>query len=391
MSYKGNILLVANWESNVGYAWWLMENFWVAIATHYQAQDVKCHLIYPNITQIPESIESSTIIVHECNFHDRSIKNLRKLHSLIKNHNIKFIYLSDSPTKSFFYVLLRFWGIKTIVIHDHTPGDRTTAKSWRKLLKSAIQRIPLYTADHFIAVTEFVYRRFIEVNCIPKKKCSFASNGITPIDLSKVDKKYAYHAFDIPENRIIVITTGRASYYKGIDFFIECANELINNQGLKQLHFLFCGDGPDLNDFIELVKLQSLETHFTFAGKRTDIRKILPSCSIGFHASKGEVGYSLSILEYMSSGLATIVPDRPSTSGATRHLETGIIYHHGDLNSACDAIKLCLSRETIKDLSSNAISEIENNYSIDITNKKLISILSTNFYNKNEQNNIFTH
>lgn len=37
-----HILLVANWESDVGYAWWLMENFWATIAQYYRAQNRRC-------------------------------------------------------------------------------------------------------------------------------------------------------------------------------------------------------------------------------------------------------------------------------------------------------------------------------------------------------------
>ena len=379
MPNKGNILLVANWESNVGYAWWLMENFWVAISNHFEKQGKTSYLIYPKITQIPATITASGIKVTECNFHDHSLANLNTLRKLIKAHDIKYVYLSDAPSYSLSYLLLRMWDIKKIVIHEHTPGERTPATSWRKLTKSLIQRIPLYTADHFVAVTPYVHNRFIEVNCIPETKCSIAPNGIKPINLDKADLKYAHNAFNILKSRLIVVTTGRASYYKGIDFFIKCANELINNQHLDQLHFLFCGDGPDINDFRNLVQQFKLEKYFTFAGKREDIRKILPSCDIGFHTSKGEVGYSLSILEYMSSGVATIVPDRSSTSCATRHLLTGLLYQPGNIASACDAIKQCLNERLRQSLAHQAKKEIVEKFNITLTNKALISILSNAF------------
>lgn len=376
MTANGNILMVANWESNVGYAWWLMENFWTTIATSFGKQGISSHLIYPKITTLPESISSSDIHVHECDFRDRSLKNIIRIRHIITKNNIRYIYLSDSPAYSYFYILLRFWGVKKIVVHDHTPGERTIATGLIRFIKTVIQKCPLYTADHFIAVTSYVYDRFINVNCIPAKKCAVASNGIHPINLQGANLSYAHHNFAIPENRTVIITTGRASYYKGIDFFIRCADELVNNQNFKNLHFIFCGDGPDIDDFKSLCNDFKLDNHFTFTGKRSDIRKILPSCDIGFHASKGEVGYSLSILEYMSAGLATIVPDSPSTAIATRHDDTGLIYKHRDVMSACDAIKQCLPDQYRKRLSVNAIKEIALCYNISQTNTKLIEILN---------------
>ena len=178
---------------------------------------------------------------------------------------------------------------------------------------------------------------------------------------------------------MIVVTTGRASYYKGIDFFIECANELINNQNIDQLHFLFCGDGPDMANFQKLTSQFKLDSHFTFAGKRTDIRKILPSCNIGFHTSTGEVGYSLSILEYMSAGLVTIVPDRPSTSLAISHMENGLLYKPENLQSATDAIKIALTEVPGSTLRNNAAQCVHENFNIRDTNKALTEILDRVF------------
>ena len=197
----GNILLVANWESDVGYAWHLIENFWAAIAIHFMQQGRQCYLIYPEITRIPETIAESGIRVDELNFRNRSRNNRHRLRQFVLNNNIRYIYLTDSPAYSAFYVQLRIWGIKRVVVHDHTPGERTRPSFIRGLLKKAIHRMPWITADHFVAVTDFVYRRFIEVNCIPANKCSVAANGMEPIDLESADTGFAHREFRIPQER----------------------------------------------------------------------------------------------------------------------------------------------------------------------------------------------
>jgi hypothetical protein len=100
MSKNKNILLVANWDSDVGYAWWLMENFWVTISDHFGKQGKISYLIYPKISKIPESIASSRIEVSECSFQDHSIANLRIIRRFIQSHNISYLYLTDSPSYS---------------------------------------------------------------------------------------------------------------------------------------------------------------------------------------------------------------------------------------------------------------------------------------------------
>jgi len=380
MSAENNILLVANWDSDTGYAWWLMENFWVAISEHFRTQGKRSFLIYPSISTLPDAVANSDIQTSECNFHDHSLGGLTQLHTFIKQNNIKHIYLTDCLFYTPFYVLLRLWGVSSIVVHDHTPGERATPSFAKRLVKTIIQRLPLITADHFIAVTEFVYQRFIQVACIPPHKCSTATNGIVPINLDNSDRSYAQRVLGIPGSRTIIVTTGRASYYKGIDFFIECAHELVNNRGLHQLHFLYCGDGPDLNDFKAMATQYKLDEHFTFAGSRSDVREILPSCHIGFHAATGEVGYSLSILEYMSAGLIPVVPDRPSTSLAITNRENGLLYEYRNLSSATDAIVDALYTDNRDILRRNAITLIRDKYNIEHTNDKLLHILDAVFF-----------
>ncbi len=379
-STSANILLVANWESNVGYAWWLMENFWVTIAEHFSLSDHKSFLIYPKITRTPEQISSANIHVSELNFTDHSPTNLINIYRYIHHHNIRYVYLSDWPSFSFFYLLLRLCGIRKIAVHDHTPGERTPVSGLKKQIKIFIQHLPWITADLSIAVTEFVYHRHLKVNCIPVKKCRIVRNGITPIADIDFKLNYAHNQFAIPKDGKIIVSTGRASYYKGVDFIIECANELINRRKRESVYFIFCGDGPDLDAFIHLRDSYNLQKYFIFPGKRTDIRKILPSCNIGLHASHGEVGYSLSILEYMSAGLATLVPDLPSISQAIEHRQNGIIYQHDSIINACDEIEYCIDSNLQQKLGSVARKNVSERFYIEQTNRMLIDALTPSFY-----------
>ena len=89
MSSKGNILLVANWDSDIGYAWWLMESFWVTIADHFRQHGMQSYLAYPSITKIPDSITTSDIQTIELDFKDHSLPALKKLHHLISKNNIQ--------------------------------------------------------------------------------------------------------------------------------------------------------------------------------------------------------------------------------------------------------------------------------------------------------------
>ncbi len=373
------ILLVANWESDVGYAWWLMENFWLQIAAAVQERNMRCLLIYPKLTELPAAIANADIEVRERDFQQFGWQNLASLTRFIKQENIRHIYLTDYPFCSPTYVFAKLAGVKNIIIHDHTPGDREPVSPFKQFVKTAIHRLPLYRADYFIGVSDFVYHRFLNVARLPKNRCFSAPNGIEPIDLSRVDKHYAQNTFHIPQDKIIVVVSGRASFYKGIDFIIRCANEMIYQRQRDNLHFLYCGDGPDMAAFQALVTKFHLNPHFTFAGKRPDMRDILPSCHIGLHAAAGEVGYSLSILEFMSAGLITLVPDLPSTSQAIEHGVNGYVYAARDLNSACHTLELAVQKIQLnqRELQENAIKTVASRYTIARTNQTFVNIMKS--------------
>lgn len=373
---KKSVMLVANWQSDVGYAWWLMENFWVQISSLADRSGKECFLIYPTLSKVPESISSSSINCIELNYNDSSLKGTLRLLSFIKKNSVNCIYLTDRPYFSFRYVLFRLLGVKSIIVHDHTPGIRDIPRYTKRKLKEIRNALPVVTADSLIAVTNYVRDRHLYSSCIPASKIHVAPNGIIPIGKEPEMRSYAFSEFNIPTGGIVIFTSGRASTYKGIDFIIECASFLINKRELNNIYFLYCGDGPDIDYFKKLSASYGLSEKFIYAGVRNDVRKIVQSCHIGIQASRGEVGYSLSILEYMSAGLATLVPDNPSVCASITDNVSGLVYKERDVSSACEKLEKVIHDDDLRyRLSVNAQKVVETEYNLSNTNMALTSII----------------
>jgi len=375
---KKNILFVANWDSNVGYAWWLMENFWSTIANKFSAKGHQCFLIYPTISTIPDTIQSSPITIIQHDYDDDSRSGQKSLQSIIKQNNIAYIYLTDKPGTSIKYLLQKFWGIKKIIIHDHTPGERPKLSRFKRLYTNLQKSLPLINADYFIAVTPFVKNRMIYSSGIPKKRCFVAKNGIKPIGRNPEYQYYCHDKFNIPRDATIIITTGRATYYKRINIIIEGFATVLRENSIKNLYCIYCGDGPHINEFKHQVKKEKITEHFLFAGLRNDVAKLLQSCHIGIQASQGEVGYSLSILEYMSAGLATLTPNNPSTNQSITDKSDGLHFEADNAQSlAYNLLILINNKDYREQLGKNAASTINKHFHIDTTNKNLLSIFSS--------------
>lgn len=335
MQRRSSILLIANWDSDVGYAWWLMESYWAAIAQHY-AEDYRVLLAYPSISRIPDVIDKAPIECHSINFRNTDATSLKVQRSFIKQHNVKVMYFSDGAMVSPAYAFYRLCGVTHIINHDHTPGERSLPPQWKRAIKKLVNHLPGCYADGVFSATEYVRERHVTINAIPEHRCFTVQNGLPAAE--EVTACNLKQVFGIPEDRCVVVTTGRANRYKGIDFAIRVVARTIQEHQQAQLHYLFCGDGPDLEAFRQEAEALGIKDHVSLPGRLNNIAEVLAAADCAFHPSSGEVGYSMSILEYMQAGLPVVVPDNPSVCGATRHEIDGLHYIERDEASAARAL-----------------------------------------------------
>ena len=93
------------------------------------------------------------------------------------------------------------------------------------------------------------------------------------------------------------------------------------------------------------------------------------------HAATGE-GFSLSILEYMSAGLATMVPDTPTVSQAITDRVTGLIYRTDDLDHAVSQLRYLTSDPVLRNrLGQQAKTVVDEEYHIDRCNLRFIKTI----------------
>lgn len=361
---KNGLLMVANWDSNVGYAWWLMEGFWAVIAKEFSGRFV-CRVAYPSISIIPESIASAPIIAERMDFVKFDPLSVLAQCAYLARHRIRVIYFTDQATRHWRYVAYRLCGVRTIIVHDHAPGVRTISSGPKRWVKWLSQRIPFYTADALFAVSEYIRQRHIEVTCAPATQCYVVQNGIPEYSPKPVDP---YIEFNIPRDQKIVVTVGRASKYKGI----QDALSYLAKIDYKNWHYLVVGDGPDLQEFRALAQHFGLSDNVTFAGNRKDVKDLLPYCYFGIHPSHGEA-FSLAILELLQAGLPVVVSTNPSVCGAIT-AEVGIKYDTPE--EAKNAINFLLnSPSKVESMGVSAKRLVQCKYSLESTHGQLIAAL----------------
>ncbi len=369
-----NILLVGNWPSDTGYAWWLMEAFWAAIADRFKRERRDIMLCFPKINGLsPRLVESG---IHTVEF-DFALATPRQLAGFIRQHRIGYIYLTDKKYVSTTYARLRLAGVKGIIIHDHTPGERTAPKGLKRVLKTAVARLPGMAADAYVAVSPLVIDRFLQVACLPASKCHLATNGI---DLDAFDATAPVDIraeLGLPADALVLVSCGRATRYKGIQHIIAAAALIRAQYAGRPIYFVHCGDGPDRDDFQRLVHERALGGAFFLLGRRHDVAGILKAADVAIHASEGEA-LSLAILEFMAARLAVVLPNSPTVSQTVVDGTSGLLYETGNPADLASKLALLIDSPGLrKSLGAQARRAVEERYTLRSTLDALLKAVAT--------------
>jgi len=368
---RPRVLLVANYESDVGYAWWLMENFWVVASEEISRLGGHCTLAYPRITQVPESVLAAPLEVVEFAIQPTGIGAILRSMRFIREHRITAVYLTDWSYWHACYALWRLVGVRSIVIHDHNPGDRPPSRGLRSFLKRAIHSFRLFSADRYVAVSQFVEDRIVENANVSRERCIVVTNGIRIFECPEDSRAAVRSELGIAPDSTLIVLVSRATHYKNIGFAVRCIHQLLEDPDMVgRVDVVHCGDGPELEEFRELARELGLEKVFRFLGRRGDARQIMCAADIGLHPSNGEA-LSLAILEMMCAELPVVASDLDSVSGVFQHDVSGLKYRQGNLDDAVQNIRRLVSDPSLRQQIGLAAGRIcRENYSLEATNHR---------------------
>lgn len=357
-------LFVANFDSNVGYAWRLIESFWIAINQHMNSKNGKCILFYPTISKIPAHIEETNIETTQQAFSNSPASLMGDIKNILK-YKIDIIYLTDRKTASLKYLLYRIFGVSLIIVHDHKPGIRPPLSGLKKLIKKIFRTIPGVSCDAAFAVSPYIAKRLREIDLMPPHKVYEITNGITLEEKTFVPK--------ISSGDIKVVTVSRMTTYKGIEFGLKVIKGALAANPNIVIEYIVIGDGPDLEHFKKVAIELNIQNHVQFLGKRSDVKEILSGCDIAMHPSYGEA-LSLAILEYMESRTPLLCSDNESVSSILQNNEDSLLYNEHHLQDAIEKLSTLIQSEDLRNnLAEKAYKKLVEQHDINLTHQKLIA------------------
>lgn len=279
---------------------------------------------------------------------------------------IEPIYKIWHPVKSF----------KPEVIH--TWDSLSTMFAW---IPSKVLNIPL--VDGSIRDSgvdrgwQYYFRRFfmLRANVI-------LANSRAGLRYYKVNGEVIYNAIDKSRFRVhgdknpkVMIMIASFSDYKDHKTFLDAAARLIEAGIIDKA--LLAGEGKNLNYFKEYVSqcFMHVSNSIEFLGAVSNVEEVLEGCTYGVlcSTSKYGEGISNSVLEYMASGVISLVTDIGGSNEIIEHRTNGILFPEGNSIQLFEWVRDIESNSELRSsLRENALATIASKFSYDGNVNKLL-------------------
>ena len=333
---KPALLCVANFAANTGYAWDFIEHLYAQIADHLATHGIPTLVAYPTIPSPPRTLEGSAARAVELDASLRTAESVRATTGLIRRENVRVVYLSDQAAVSPAYLRLRWAGVRRILVHDHTSGERTRPRGLKRAAKWVRARIPGIAADVVVAVSEYVARRQIEVTMFPPSKIVRVWHGMLVVTVEEGIERRVREEFAVPHERPLVMCGCRATPEKGVQHLLRAFDRLLqgtSREGLRPA-LIYMGDGPYFAELHSLRDSLRSKGDIILAGYRADAARLLGAADLCVVPSVWQEAFGLAVLEAMARGKPVIAT---KVGGIPEIVEDGI---HGLLVPPADEAAL---------------------------------------------------
>ena len=332
----GNLLCVVNFPATTGYAWEFIGSLYARIADHVATHGIRTFVAYPSMPAPPAALAGSVAHPIVLDTSLTTSQSVRDTMDFIRRANIKVIYFTDRLSRDRRYLNLRWAGVRRIVVHDHTSGERTRPRGLKRAAKWVLARIPGIVADQVIAVSEYVARRQVDVGMIPVERVCTVWNGVPVPPRQETQGDAARASFGIPPGRCLIMCACRAAPEKGVAHLLRAFDRAIRDSAPNRPKpvLLFLGDGPQFPELRSLRDTLSAKDDIILAGYRPDAKELLASADLCVIPSVWQDAFPLAVLEAMAHAKPVIAT---RVGGIPEMIEHGV---HGLLVPPADETAL---------------------------------------------------
>ena len=167
-------------------------------------------------------------------------------------------------------------------------------------------------------------------------------NPILPLKFDPAAKKAS---LKIPANAKVVLALANCKPLKNPLHFVFAAYKVVSQ--MKNVYFIFTGDGPLREQVLGLVKNLNIEKQVLFPGWRNDALELLAISDIYASVSLRE-GLPMSLLEAMSMRVPAVCYDVDGISEVITNNKTGFLIPPKDIDKFAEKLKVLLRHNALR-------------------------------------------
>ncbi|XPJ75406.1 glycosyltransferase (plasmid) [Klebsiella pneumoniae] len=235
------------------------------------------------------------------NFH----RILFGLKSICQKHRIDTLLISDGTANAFVSPFLFLFGhkIKKIARESNLPSLYEKNKIAKVLYSLCYKNY-----DAIIAQSDDMFNDLTGKMGLPEDKVIKINN---PLDLKKIRRDMLLISeFELPKNKINLLTIGRLTYQKGFDILLKAFSSINYNN----YHLTIVGNGEDRAKLHALAEQYSLNNNVTFIEEVDNPYSLMKQADIFISCSRWE-GYPNVVIEALACGIPVLANNYPGGIG----------------------------------------------------------------------------
>ncbi|APT75382.1 glycosyl transferase family 1 [Marinitoga sp. 1137] len=246
---------------------------------------------------------------------------------------------------------------------------RPTLKQTQKMIRNWCLKL-----DKVISPTENIKEVLVDYG-VPEDHIVVIPTGIETEIFNKEITWNLREEYNIMPDERILLFVGRLGPEKNIDFLINVFSKVVNNE--KNTKFVIIGDGVEREKLEEMVVNLSLQEKVIFTGgqPREKVLEAYKQADIFVFASYTET-QGLVVLESMAAGTPVVALGKMGVYDLLNHENAGgiMIKELNEDDFVHEILRVLKDHELHKQLSENGIKFVKENYSIEVSVKKIIEV-----------------
>ena len=313
----------------------------------------------------------------------KDLKALFDIWRIIKKYNPLIVHTHSSKAGLLGRLAAKLAGVPIIV---HSPHGHVFVGYFGPvktkifiILERLVSRIP----DKMIALTHREKEDHIRLRIGSEDKFVIIHSGVELNkfkDMPLNETQNFKRKLGLPENALIIGTSGRLEPVKGPEFLIKAASSIISQY--PNTFFLFAGDGSLSQDLKKKALDLGIEKNIVFLGWREDVAKIISIFDVFCLPSLNE-GMGRVLVEAMALGKPIVASNAGGIPDLVTHGKNGFLVPPKNSNELAKYIQILLEDKEKRVKMGLAGKQMTMNFSKEIMVKKIAELYRQLMIQKN--------